>query len=153
PEAYLPNLNIIANKADILLGIYNTREDYEWYKRSGLYNFRMGSGRGSLTLDRETVDAKYLLLHTKGDKKSGKLWRIVSKGPRVYSKKDLPRKGYPSDEPSQENYLVIEIEPVEAVEFKGMEWDFRKLDNFKSGRASGIPFTANLTELMKCKVE
>jgi hypothetical protein len=68
----------------------------------------------------------------------------------VYSKSDLISKGYPN--PSQNNYLVIEIAPVTDEEFKNVSWDFRKLSGYLSGRASALPFTASLTELMKNKV-
>lgn len=124
---------------------------YEWIKNKKLYNFRMGSGTGSLVLDKETVSAKYLLLHTTGDTDSGDLWRIVSKGPKVFSKADLIRKGY--DSPSQDYYLVVELEPVKDSEFRDAKWDFRILQNYSTGRASAFPFTASLSDLMKCKIK
>lgn len=109
----------------------------------------MGSGSGSLVLDRETVSSKYLLLHTSGEIDSGDLWKIVSRGPRFFSKEDLIRKGYPS--PSQENYLVIEIEAVSDSEFENVRWNFRNLKNYSKGRACAFPFTSSLSELMKNK--
>ena len=109
----------------------------------------MGSGAGSLVLDIETVSSKYLLLHTSGDTDSGDLWKIVSRGPKVYSKDDIIRKGYPN--PHHDNYLVIQIEPVTDPEFENVTWDFRKLSNYSSGRASASPFTTSLSELMKKK--
>jgi hypothetical protein len=111
----------------------------------------MGSGAGSLILDKETVSSKYLLLHTSGDTDSGDLWKIVSRGPKVYSKDDLIRKGYPS--PSQDNYLVIQIELVTDIEFENVSWNFRGLSNYSTGRASAFPFTTSLTELMKNKIK
>jgi hypothetical protein len=106
----------------------------------------MGSGNGSLVLDKETVSAKYLLLHTSGESKSGDLWKITSKGPKVFSKEDLIRKGY--NTPSQDNYLVIQLEKVPDPEFDNISWNFKDLENYSSGRASSFPFTTNLTELM-----
>lgn len=110
----------------------------------------MGSGSGSLVLDKETVSSKYLLLHTTGDKVSGNLWRIVSKGPNVFSKEDMIKIGYPH--PSQDNYLLIKLEPVTDPEFQGVSWDFRSLSGYTSGRASAYPFTCSLAELMKHKI-
>ena len=107
----------------------------------------MGSGDGSLVFDKETVGSKYLLLHTSGDAYSGDLWRIVSRGPKVFSKGDLIKKGYPS--PTQDNYLVIQIEPVVNAEFANVRWDFKKLSNYSGGRRSGDPFTTSLAALMK----
>jgi predicted component of viral defense system (DUF524 family) len=150
PEPYNTNRDLIPDDTFILVGYYNSQEQYEWIQRTGLYNFRMGSGAGSLILDRETVSSKYLLLHTSGDTDSGNLWKIVSRGPKVYSKDDLIRKGYPS--PSQDNYLVIQIEPVTDIEFENVSWNFRGLSNYSTRRASAFPFTASLTELMKNKI-
>lgn len=151
PEPYNSNRDLIPDDTFILVGYYNSPEQYTWIKRTGLYNFRMGSGTGSLILDIETVSSRYLLLHTSGDKDSGDLWKIISKGPKVYSKNDLIKKGYPS--PSQENYLVIRIEPLTDKEFENVSWNFKELKNYSTGRASAFPFTTSLTELMKNKVK
>ena len=150
PEPYNSNRDLIPDDTFVLIGYYNSEEQYQWIQRTRQYNFRMGSGAGSLILDKETVSSKYLLLHTSGDKVSGDLWKIVSRGPKVYSKEDLIRKGYPS--PSQDNYLLIEIEPVKESEFENAKWNFRNLSNYSTGRASAFPFTATLTELMKNKI-
>ena len=150
PEPYNANRDLLPDDTFILVGYYNSQSQYDWIQRTGHYNFRMGSGAGSLILDKETVSSKYLLLHTSGNTDSGDLWRIISRGPIVYSKEDLIRKGYPT--PSQENYLVIQIEPVTDTEFENVSWDFRKLFNYSTGRASAFPFTASLTELMKNKI-
>lgn len=150
PETYNTNRDLIPDDTFVLVGYYNSQEQYDWIKRNRLYNFRMGSGKGSLILDRETVSSKYLLLHTSGDTDSGDLWKIVSKGPRVFSKEDLIRKGYPK--PSQENYLVIQINPVIDSEFENASWNFRNLNNYSTGRASAFPFSSSLTELMKNKM-
>jgi predicted component of viral defense system (DUF524 family) len=146
PEPYNANRDLIPDDTFILVGYYNSIEQYEWIKRTKLYNFRMGSGNGSLVLDKETVSAKYLLLHTSGESKSGDLWKITSKGPKVFSKEDLIRKGY--NTPSQDNYLVIQLEKVTDPEFDNISWNFKDLENYSSGRASSFPFTTNLTELM-----
>lgn len=150
PEPYNANRDLIPDDTFVLVGYYNSQEQFDWIQRTGLYNFRMGAGTGSLILDKETVSSKYLLLHTIGDTDSGDLWKIVSRGPKVYSKVDLIRKDYPS--PSQDNYLVIQIEPVNDNEFENVSWNFRNLENYSTGRASAFPFTTSLTELMKNKV-
>jgi hypothetical protein len=150
PEPYNTNRNLIPDDTFVLIGYYKSTEQLEWIKRNGLYNFRMGTKAGSLILDKETVDSKYLLLHTKGDAASGNLWRIISKGPRVFSKQDMLKKGYPKK--PKDNYLVIQIAPITDIVFEGIKWDFKKLGNYSTARASAIPFTASLTELMKNKI-
>lgn len=151
PENYNNNRDLIPDDTFVLVGFYKSEEQYAWIKTNKLYNFRMGSDQGSLVLNKETVSSRYLLLHTIGDSDSGKLWRIVSKGPKVFSKDDLIKKGYPL--PSHDNYLIFQIETVNDIEFKNRKWDFRKLNNFLGGRASAYPFTASLTELMKTKIK
>lgn len=154
PEAFNNNRDLIPDDTYVLVGYYNSPEQYEWIKRTGLYNFRMGSEAGSLVLDKETVTSKYLLLHKKDDKGSSDLWKIVSKGPKVYSKDDMVKKKYPKDEEEmQDNYLIIEIEPAADSELKNVSWDFRKLTNYSKGRASAFPFTTSLAELMKNKIK
>lgn len=151
PEPYNANRGLIPDYTFVLVGYYNSQEQYDWIMKNNLYNFRMGSGVGSLILDKETVSAKYLLLHTLGDSESGRLMRIISRGPRVYSKSDLIKKGYPS-KPSQENYLVIQVERAIEPEFENVSWDFKKLINYSTGRASAFPFTTSLAELMKHRI-
>ncbi len=147
PE-YINGEKLIPDETYVLVGFYNTEEQYDWIKK-GKYNFRMGSGHGSLILDKETVSANYLLLHTHADKSSGDIWRITSKGPKVYSKENLIKKGYPT--PSQDYYLVIDIEKIDEKEFKNCKWEFKNLKKYNSGHASSKPFTATLTELMQVK--
>ena len=150
PEAYNQNRGLIPDQTYVLIGYYRSEEQLRWIEKNKLYNFRMGSGVGSITFDQQTVNSRYLLLHTKGDKCSGNIWRIVGNGPRIFSKKDLLNRDYPS--PSQDNYVVFSIEPVKDPEFRELEWDFRKLKNYSKGRASSNPFTASLSELMTCRI-
>jgi len=146
PEAYNENRDLIPDNTFVLVGFYKSKEQYEWIKRTKHYNFRMSSGAGSLVLDKETVCSKYLLLHTTGDKHSSELWKIVSKGPRVFSQEDLINLGYPS--PSQKHYLIVQLEAVTDPEFYNVKWDFKSFKNYLEGRASAFPFTTSLTEMM-----
>ena len=150
PETYGKNRSLLPDETFVLVGYYNSIEQYNWIKKNKLYNFRMGTGTGSLLFDNETVNAKFLLLHTKGDQSSGDLWRIRSIGPKVLSKEDMIKKGY--IDPTKDYYLIIEVEPTTDTEFENINWNFKKLNNYSSGRASAIPFTTSIAELMKVKV-
>lgn len=150
PEPYNTNRDLLPDDTFVLVGFYNSPEQYEWIKGQGLYNFRMGQTQGTLVLDNETVSSRFLLLHTHGDNSSGELWKITGKGLKVLSKEDLIAKGYPN--PSQENYLVCEVEKATEKEFEGLRWDFKKLSGYTKSRGSAFPFTASLAELMRCKV-
>ncbi|SKB67136.1 hypothetical protein SAMN05660776_2446 [Salegentibacter holothuriorum] len=149
PEAYGKNRNFIPDETFVLIGGYKSLAHLEWIEETGLYNFRMDSERGSIILDQQTVSAKYLLIHTFNEIVSGKLFKINSRGPKVYSGTRLHQLGYPfKDSGKGKNYLVVEIAPVEDEEFKNLDWKFSKLKNYKRGRESFKPFTSTLTELM-----
>nr|WP_321230546.1 DUF2357 domain-containing protein [uncultured Psychroserpens sp.] len=155
PE-YFNGKKLIPDDAYVLVGFYNSEIQYDWISKKEMYNFRMGSGNGSLVLDKATVSAKYLLLHTHGEQSSGDLWKIVSKGPKVYSRLNLEKKGYPKATKASDyerHYLIIMLEKVNLSEFGNNNWDFRKLKNYNSGNASAKPFTTTLTELIKQKTE
>ncbi len=153
PEPYGKNRALIPDETFVIIGFYNSIQHREWILKEGLYNFRAGSRRGSLVLDKQVVSAQYLLLHTSGDKNSGDLWKVKSAGPRVFSKSDMQKRNYPPGATEiKEYYLVIEVEPANEVEFKYLHWDFRELAKYKGKRGSGIPFTASLGELMKHKI-
>ncbi|GAB2618077.1 DUF2357 domain-containing protein [Belliella aquatica] len=147
PEPYGINRTLIPDDTFVLVGYYKSREHLEWINKEKKYNFRTGTGNGSLSLDFQTVSSKYLLLHTKGDQESSMLWKIVSKGPKVYSKADLLKLKYPL--PNSEFYLVVDLVQVTDEEFKGKNWNFRSLKNYKRGNASAFPFTTTLAELIK----
>lgn len=150
PETYNENRGLLPDETSVLVGFYKSEKHYKWIEKNKRYNMRTGDDKGSLILDELTISAKYLLLHTHGNATSGDLWKIVSKGPKIISKSDLMKSGYP--DPKQDYYLVVDIEPVNDPEFENVEWDFKKLSGYSGGRASAIPFTASLSELMRNKV-
>lgn len=153
PE-YLDGKKLIPDETYVLVGFYND-EQYNWIEKKKMYNFRAGSRQGSLPLEPEVLSAKYLLLHTHDEQSSGDLWHIKSKGPKVYSRQNLEKKGYPKTlNPKKFNnyYLVFDVEKVDDKAFRGVEWDFRKLKNYSSHRLSGKPFAVSLTKLMKTRI-
>jgi hypothetical protein len=151
PETFGTNRNLIPDETFVLIGFYKSTAHLNWIKKRNLYNFRMDGARGALILSYEAVTSKYLLLHTFGQKESGELWKIVSSGFRLLSKKTMERLNYPS--PSNPNYLILKIEKVSDSEFENVRFDFTKLKNYATGRASSFPFTASIAELMRCKMK
>jgi hypothetical protein len=127
---------------------YYKQENWEWISKHGLYNARADIDRGSLRLDSGVSGAKYLLLHTKNETLTSKLFKIVETGPRIFSKQTLIQKGYPS-EPNHNYYLVYKIEESNEKEFLNKVWDITELAGYKKGRGSALPFSVTFTELMK----
>ncbi len=148
PE-YVNGEKLIPDDTYVLVGYYKDQSHLDWIEKRNLYNFRMNNNRGALKLNYETFNAKYLLLHTSGDKYSKKLYKIVRPEYRVTNKETLVRLGY--NKPSQPSYLVVKLQACNDAEFKDVLWDFRNLKNYKSGRASAIPFTVSLRDFLNSK--
>jgi len=152
PEAYGENRGFSPDDTFILVCFYKDESHLNWIINNGLYNARIENDRGSLKLGREETGAKYLLLHSKEEITTSKLYKISEIGPRIFSKEKLIEKHYPST-PSQNFYLVYRIEQCNDIELVARKWDISKLSNYKSRRGSAIPFSTSFTELMKvvCK--
>lgn len=149
PEPYGDNRGLLPSETFVLVGYY--REDkLLWILQNKLYNARANSKNGSLHLGLGESTAKYILLHTSGETTSNKLLRITSTGPRVFSKEQLIIKGYQN--PTSELYLVYDVEELSEDEIPKHYYDITRLDTYRKGRASALPFTVTLAELMKCKV-
>lgn len=151
PETYGENRNLIPDDTYVLVGFYK-KDNLDWIIKSGLYNARAESDRGSLKLGPGESGAKYLLLHTSGETKTGRLVKITETGPRVFSKQSLISKGYPT-EPSQNYYLVYKIQEITDAELMNQLWDITLLDKYRQGRGSALPFSVTLSELMKTKLK
>ncbi|MBN8571347.1 MAG: DUF2357 domain-containing protein [Ignavibacteria bacterium] len=148
PETYGENRSLLPDATSVIVGFCKSKEQYNWVVKNGIYNFRTGSGNGSIKLEPKVAGAKYLLLRLEGSRITGELFKIIEIGPKLFSKEDLIKKGYPTT-PSQNFYLIYKIEKVKDKEFLNIEWDISALDNFKSGNRAADPFAVTLTDLMK----
>ncbi|WP_028871689.1 DUF2357 domain-containing protein [Psychroserpens burtonensis] len=148
PE-YVNGKKLIPDETYVLVGYCKSESHLKWINDKSLYNFRMDSNRGSLKLNMETFNATYLLLHMEGDTSSSKLYIIKKSEYRVTNKATLERLNYPN--PRQKSYLVVSVEKCFDKEFQNISWDFKDLKQYKSGRASAIPFTTSLPELIEVK--
>lgn len=151
PEPYGVNRNLIPDETFVLVGYYKDNEHFNWIINKGLYNARAEDDRGSLRLGQGEAGAKFLLLHSKNETKTSKFFKITETGPRVFSKQTLIKKEYPR-EPTQNYYLVYKVEEVNDNAFLNQAWDITKLDKFKTGHGSALPFSVTITELMKVKI-
>lgn len=147
PEFYNQKRSKPPDEESVLIAGCKNQKQYKWIKRNGLYNFRSGSDRGSLRLENLIADASYILIHKPGNLITGDIWEIIRKGPRIFSREKLISLGYPN--PSSDFYLVYEVNKITDDRFGDTEWDIRKLQKYKSGRASLIPFAVTLSNLMQ----
>lgn len=150
----IPN-HLERNKIDLLqtyviVGYAKTQQHLDWYISKGLYNFRMNDNVGSLEFTTEVVQAQYVLLRESGKEKASKLFKITSKGPKVYSKAQLINLGYKN--PSQSDYLVVTIEPCN--DWDNLEVSYKEFEEYKNVSGStylkaGKPFVVTLDKILR----
>ena len=150
---------IIPDETFILVGYCRNSDNLDWYKKKGLYNFRMDDDSGSLSLTSQVVNSKYLLIREPGNNLANKIFKIISNGPKVLTGGNLLNLGYKSSN-LKDYYLVVEIEKELCNDFNFSQFDFTLLDEYKSIKskynpytAAGFPFVVTLTELMKVKLK
>lgn len=142
----------------VIVGYVKSEEHLSWCIEKGLYNFRMNDDKGTLLLTSEVVDAKYLLMREKKSSSDDKLFKITGLGPKVYSKEKLVKLGYVK--PSKNDYLVVEIEPVQEPELTALKFNVKELNSYKDIQAGGgsiyekvgKPFVVSLTELLNVSI-
>ena len=125
PE-YLSGIKLIPDDTFVLVGYATTPDRFKWYEANKKYIFRMDEEMGSLELNNEVVNAKYLLLRRSGESTATDLYEIKSKGPKVFSTVHLDKLEYPPSKKPKDYYLAIEIQKVTAQEFENVSWDFKE---------------------------
>ena len=95
PE-YINGEKLIPDETYVLVGYCKSQFHLEWINRNLLYNFRMNSNRGTLKLNNESLNAKYLLIHMEGEQNSSRLYEINKTEYRVTNKETLQRLNYPN---------------------------------------------------------
>lgn len=154
PETYGDNRGLLPDKTYVIAGYCKSENHYDWYLKNGLYNFRMNDDTGSLILDNKTVNAKYLLLDQSG--KAPKLFKIHSKGPKVYGREKLKKLEYPSEK-IKEQYLIIEIEESQEINIDKLNMD--RLQDYKKETLEinnprtlrGTPISLSVSKLLSFK--
>ena len=131
----------------VVVGWVKTAAHLDWIKRSGRYNFRMGTTPGALRLSAQVVGACYLLLHGDDGEAVPGLFSIKDPeaGPQVCSADDLKTLAYPT-EPTQPSYLVYDIEP--ATDFADYTCNYAALQGKPANSALGYPFATTLLDVL-----
>lgn len=158
PE-YVNGKRLIPDETFVLVGFSKDAKRLKWYEENGKYNFRMDDDKGSLVLESDVVNSKYLLIRESGNSTASKIYRIISKGPKVFSKEKLTELQYPHSDKPKDYYLVVDIEKHPTTDLGENEWNYKELEKYKEvlekeanfRKAAGIPFAVSLTELMKIK--
>lgn len=158
PE-YVNGKRLIPDETFVLVGFSKEAKRLKWYEENGKYNFRMDDNKGSLVLESDVVNSKYLLIRESGNPTANKIYRIISKGPRVFSKEKLTELQYPHSDNPQDFYLVVDIEKHVTTDLGENHWNYKELEKYKEvldkeanfRKAAGIPFSVSLSDLMRVK--
>ncbi len=143
------NRNFIPDETNVLLAYCKSEKHLEWIMSRNSYNYRLGTRRGAINISGRMADAKYILLHD--GKKSLGFYKLLKKGPKVLSTKDLKNMDYPyrenHEQPRDEDiYLIYEFRKAEK-NFSVYQW---KMENFKelTGKNVSRMHIISLTDLM-----
>lgn len=151
PEAEGDNRDFLPDETWVVLGYVKNEKQLAWIRKTGLYNFRTGTQKGSVRLSRNLVLSRYLLLHAHGE--SIEFIRLADEGPRVFRRSELLRLGYPLSEDEEKKkddiYIVYRLEPERTEpEWAQYKWNIREVST-KRGNQTAVPEPVKLSNLMK----
>lgn len=112
PEPVHENRDFLPDETSVIVAYYKGQEHLDWILQNHLYNVRAGESKGSITLDNDLINARYLLLHN--GKGSQNLIRISKEGPKIYTRAELVKMGYPQYRISGTNLIDTTREQREA---------------------------------------
>ena len=153
PEPVHENRDFLPDETSVIVAYYKGQEHLEWILNNHLYNVRAGESKGSIILNNELINARYLLLHN--GKESHPLIRINKEGPKIYTRAELIKMGYPqyrisgTDEIDTERekreankiYLVFKLFKNNSAEKELLVYKWDKLGDTR-------PHTENLVKLI-----
>jgi predicted component of viral defense system (DUF524 family) len=142
----IKKVKLLPHEIYVLVGYYKNEKHLEWILENEMYNVRYGGEKYELSAN--AVGARYLLLYSKDQLDSNKLFKLEDKGPKIYSALELKNVLKYRTEPSHPMYLVYNLEKVEK-EFDGLRIDLSKLIKLQADKR---PKAINLVEFLNCKI-
>ncbi len=146
PE-YISNKKLIPSETFVLVGYYKDRIHLSWIKDEGFYNVRYSD---KYELSTNEIGAQYLLLYSKDQTESTLFFKLKSTGAKVYTKSELKKDLKYKTNPSQEMYLVYQLEKEYEKEFSNINIDLSKLDGLGENKR---PIAISLEKLMNSKIK
>ena len=146
PE-YISNKKLIPSETFVLVGYYKDDIHLSWIKDEGLYNVRYGD---KYELSTNETGAQYLLLYSKDQTESTLFFKLKSNGAKVYTKSELKKDLKYKTTPSQEMYLVYQLEEEYEKEFSNLNIDLSKLDGLGENKR---PIAISIEKLMNSKIK
>lgn len=149
PEADGENRNFLPDETTVLIGYYKNQKHLQWILKNWLYNGRAGDRKGTISVSKEIVNARYILLH---NGKEATLHKINSGGPKVYGYKEMKALNYPftpEDNNIDKIYLLFRLNKkgIEK-ELQKYTWNPRDIEKLKHSRFGKLD-VIGLTQLIK----
>lgn len=146
PE-YVNGEKLIPSETFVLVGYYKDDVHLSWINEKRLYNIRYGD---KYSLTPNEIGASYLLLYSKDQTESVLFFKINKIGPKVYTKSELKKELKYKTTPSQEMYLIYQLEEYYEKEFSNIKIDLTKL---KGLGANKRPMAISLEKFIGLKTK
>ncbi len=112
PEPIGEDRDFMPDETSVIVAYYKSQEQLDWIKKNHLYNVRAGTSKGSMNLDMNLINARYILLHD--GKTVQPLCRLLKGGPKIYTRAQLVAMGYPKYKKPHSDEIDDEKEKREA---------------------------------------
>lgn len=146
PE-YVNGEKLIPSETFVLVGYYKDDVHLNWIKKERLYNIRYGD---KYALTPNEIGANYLLLYSKDQTESTLFFKLNKNGPKVYTKSELKNDLKYKTTPSQDMYLLYQLEEYREKEFSNIKIDLTLL---KGLGANKRPMAISLEKLISSKTK
>ena len=146
PE-YIDGKKLIPSEVFVLVGYYKDETHLSWIKEKDLYNVRYGD---KYALSPDEIGANYLLLYSKDQTQTNLFFKLKNNGAKVYTKSELKKDLKYKTTPSQDLYLIYQLEKEIEKEFKDLTIDLSKLDGLGENKR---PVAISLEKLMRSMVK
>jgi predicted component of viral defense system (DUF524 family) len=146
PE-YIDGKKLIPSEVFVLVGYYKDETHLSWIIEKELYNVRYGD---KYALSPDEIGANYLLLYSKDQTQTNLFFKLKNNGAKVYTKSELKKDLKYKTKPSQELYLVYQLENECEKEFKNITIDLSKLDGLGENKR---PVAISLEKLLRSKIK
>ncbi len=150
PEAVGENRDFLPDETTVLIGYYKSRQHLEWIMQNWMYNGRAGDRKGSISISKEIVSARYILLH---NGREAQLFKINLGGPKIYGYKEMSDLNYPFNPKDKTNkdkiYLIFPLNQKGIEnELRKYTWNPSDISKLKLSRFGKFD-VVGLTDLMK----
>ena len=146
PE-YIDDKKLIPSEVFVLVGYYKDETHLSWIIEKELYNVRYGD---KYALSPDEIGANYLLLYSKDQTQTNLFFKLKNNGAKVYTKSELKKDLKYKTTPSQDLYLIYQLEKEIEKEFKDLTIDLSKIDGLGENKR---PVAISIEKLLRSKIK